>query len=180
MRRIKMLYVMILLFVSVTACSGGGKEQIPLETAKIQEQDEVAEKADSIFVYVCGAVTYEGVYELPAGCRVYEAIAKAGGFCEDAATTQVNQAEILEDAMRLYVPTIEEAEAAESEENGKVNINQATKEELMTLPGVGATRADSIIQYRKEKGAFQAIEDIMQISGIKEGLFEKIREFITV
>lgn len=180
MRRIKMLYVMILMIASVTACSDGGKEQIPLEAVEIQEQDEVTEKTDSIFVYVCGAVAYEGIYELPAGCRVYEAIAKAGGFREDAATTAINQAEVLKDAMRLYVPTTEEAEVTEFEENGKVNINRATKEELMTLPGVGASRADSIIQYRKEKGAFQSIEDIMQISGIKEGLFEKIREYITV
>ena len=68
----------------------------------------------------------------------------------------------------------------DSKSDGKININRATKEELMTLPGVGESRADSIIKYREQQGAFQSIEDIMQVSGIKEALFEKIKDLITV
>lgn len=134
---------------------------------------------DSIFVYVCGAVVSEGVYELPDGSRVYEAIEAAGGFREDAATTAMNQAQVLEDEQRIYVPTLEELRVQSTSEGKKVNLNTATKEELMTLPGVGESKADSILRYRQEK-QFRRIEDIMEIAGIKEGLFEKIKEHITV
>lgn len=152
------------------------------ETNSNKEMDDAEEnnKTDSIFVYVCGAVVQEGVYELPSGSRVYEAVEKAGGFTEDAARTQVNQAEILEDEARLYIPT--EAEAAEEQAptDGKVNINTASKEDLMTLPGVGESKASQIIQYRETHGAFQKIEDVMKISGIKEGLFNQIKDDIKI
>ena len=111
---------------------------------------------------------------------MYEAIEKAGGFRADAATTEVNQAEELEDGMRLYVPTVNELIEAQSKKNGKININKASKEELMTLPGVGESKAERIIQYRKERGAFKKTEEIMNISGIKEGLYNKIKDYISV
>ena len=122
----------------------------------------------------------EGVYELSSESRVYEAIQKAGGFAEDAAITAINQAKVLEDEERIYVPTIEEATLEQIQNDGKVNLNTATKEELMTLPGVGESKAKLIIQYREEQGTFQTIEDVMNISGIKEGLFDKIKEYIKV
>lgn len=152
------------------------------ETNSNKKMDDAEEnnKTDSIFVYVCGAVVQEGVYELPSGSRVYEAVEKAGGFTEDAARTQVNQAEILEDEARLYIPTEEEAEEEQVTTDGKVNINTASKEELMTLPGVGESKAAQIIQYREAHGAFQKIEDVMKISGIKEGLFNQIKDDIKI
>ncbi len=180
MRRIRNIVAIICIMVFGTACQKGKSEEVLLEQAKVQETQETPEHKDRIFVYVCGAVNREGVYELPTDSRVYEAIEHAGGFREDAATTEVNQAKILEDAERLYIPTVTEVLENQSGEAGKININRATKEELKSLPGVGESKADSIIRYRKEQGGFDTIEEIMQISGIKEGLFEKIKERITV
>ena len=162
-RKVRKIVFVILFLLPIWACA-----------------QEEGRTENSIFVYVCGAVMNEGVYELPAGSRVYEAIQKAGGFAEDAAVTHINQAEVLEDETQLYVPTMEEITNEETKGDGKVNLNLASKEELMTLPGVGEAKADLIIQYREEHGRFQNIEDVMNISGIKEGLFAKIKDNITV
>ncbi len=172
---------MILLFLFLfTGCSQAA-EQMTLESVEEEQTvEEESEAQDSIFVFVCGAVRNAGVYELPVGSRVFEAIEMAGGFSEDAAVSQINQAEVLEDETRLYIPTISEMTEQQSEDDGKVNINTAAEEELMTLPGVGEAKAALIIQYREEHGSFQTIEDIMNISGIKEGLFGKIKDYIKV
>lgn len=145
---------------------------------------------DSIFVYVCGAVNKPGVYELSCTARAFEAIEKAGGFSTEAYEEALNLAKPLEDGEKLTVPTKEEWEQAEQAEealtaenekqDGLVNINTASKEELCTLPGVGSSRAESIIAYREENGSFSAIEDIKNVTGIKEGLFSKIKDKIKV
>ena len=180
MRRMILIGVCALILFLVTACSNHEKENISLETVGEEDLLETEGSTGTIFVYVCGAVREEGVYELPTGSRVYEAVQLAGGFRGDAATSAVNQAEVLTDEARLYVPTLAETLAEKSKDDGKVNINTATKEELMSLPGVGQSRAESIVQYREEVGAFQSIEDIMHVSGIKEGLFTKIKELIKI
>lgn len=179
MRRWNRICLVFMVFMCLTACDAK-EETLSLETVEPQEKQELVDVDGSIFVYVCGAVEREGVYKLPAGSRIYEAVEMAGGFREDAATTEVNQAEVLQDETKVYVPTIAETISAEAEEDGKINLNKATKQELMTLPGVGESRAESIIQYRNENGGFKSIEEIMQISGIKEGLFEKIKELIKI
>lgn len=186
MRRIKILILIVTLSIGLLGCQKKDVEQLALELSEADEVDEQVEEstehteaAEQIFVYVCGAVNQEGVYELPSGSRVYEAIERAGGFREDADKSNVNQAEVLEDEARIYVPVIGEEVQEGANQDGKININKASKEELMTLPGVGASRAESIIQYREEHGDFRQIEDIMQVSGIKEGLFEKIKDRIT-
>lgn len=180
-RKVKIAFLIIVFLFQIVACAQGEKETVTLEEAELERVEETEElQTDSIFVYVCGAVKQEGVYELPAGSRVYEAVAKAGGFREDAAKTQVNQAEVLQDEAQIYVPTFAEQEEQQTQEDGKVNLNTASKEELMTLPGVGEAKADSIIAYREQQGRFETVEDIMQISGIKEGLFVKIKDYITV
>ena len=143
---------------------------------------------EQICIYVCGAVVTPGVYEFIPGARVAEAIMAAGGMTEEAAETYWNQAAVLEDGQKIYVPTKEEAaEEAESQSRGqiieqenKINLNTASKEQLMTLSGVGSSRADAIIAYRKEYGGFGSIEDIMKIEGIKEGVFKKMKDKITV
>lgn len=180
MRRVTVLFLVIWFVTCVSACRKEDSETMSLNPTEIQNEDAEVENTDNIFVYVCGAVQNEGVYELPAGSRVYEAIEKAGGFREDAAKAEINQAEVLEDAMRLYVPTMAEFVDSQSKKGSKININKASKEELMTLPGVGESKAESIIQYRKEQGTFKKTEDIMEISGIKEGLYEKIKDLITI
>ena len=152
-----------------------------------------------IYVDVTGAVKAPGVYTLPAGSRVFEAIALAGGAREDASLENLNQAGILQDGQQIRVYTEEEAaqmaqqgslpslpgaEAAagqkEGQEASKVNINTAGKDELMTLTGIGETRAEAILAYRQETGGFQAPEDLMQVEGIKEKTFEKLKDQITV
>lgn len=169
----------------------GAKEK---SSEEIAGPDTACEKAESVFVYVCGAVNVPGVYELDSGSRVYEAVALAGGMREDAAEEYVNHAKLLSDEEQVYIPTKEEAEqentkgfpgdAALAETDGtnnkKVDINTATEEELTTLSGIGDTRAKSIIEYREINGGFRTIEDLMNVEGIKEGVFEKIKDRITV
>ena len=158
-----------------------------------EQKESPKEAADSIVVYVCGKVRKEGVVTLPAGSRIYQAIEMAGGMADDAAASYLNLAEVLTDGARVYVPGTDDAEVGNSsipqgntaggfsgETDGKVNINQASKEELMTLPGIGEVKADAIIQYRTEQGKFASIEEIKNISGIKDGVFEKMKDKITV
>ena len=175
-----LLFFLILWFGTVNvACREEKAPESVLEETKAgkEEQETVAEE---ICVYVCGAVHRQGVYTLPAGSRVYEAVEAAGGFAEHADLEAVNQAEILEDEMQLTIPTKQGGKEGEEAKDGKVNLNTATKEELMSLSGVGEAKADSIIRYREQQGQFRRIEDIMLISGIKEGLFQKIKDFIKV
>lgn len=189
MRRKKKLFLLISIcvFLGCAGCREKETSGMQLEEAEVVETQAKEEVEDStIFVYVCGAVCEEGVYELEAGSRVYEAIALAGGFAENAEKSAVNQAELLKDEERLYVPSREEVESGQTErdglssENGKVNLNTAGKEELMTLSGIGEAKAESIIRYREQQGRFWSIEEIKQIEGIKDGVFEKIKDKITV
>lgn len=166
------------------------------ETGESKETDLTAagETDARIYVDVAGAVRNPGVVKLTQGARVYEAIELAGGFTEDAAVSAVNQASVLQDGQQLYICTSEEqktkqlssADPVESSgedrpaDTGKVDINQASEEELMTLPGIGASKAADIVRYREEQGRFEQIEDIMNISGIKEAVFGKIKDKITV
>ena len=174
----------------VTACVAGSLSgyEAPVYAATQEEtpiKEETKEKK-SRYVYVCGAVMQAGVYELQQDSRVYEAIQKAGGFAENADISEINQAALLQDEEQIYVPAAGEVDHSLKEEGeagdagGKVNLNTATKEELMTLAGIGESKADSIIKYREEHGKFQSIEDIKQIEGIKDGVFQKIKDLITV
>lgn len=162
------------------------------ENAQENGSRQGQEVKDIAYVYVCGAVNAPGVYELASDARVYEAIALAGGTCENAAADALNQASVVTDGERIYIPTREELEkgivdlkepevtGADNKNEGKININTASKEELKSLPGIGDAKADSIITYREANGPFQAIEDMMNIEGIKEGVFNKIKDKIIV
>ena len=172
------------------------------EDAK-KEQSSKTEKPRMYYVHVCGQVEKPGVYELPAGSRLYEALVLAGGLTENAAGEGLNQAEKIEDGSRVYVPSKEEYAASEKnfpggsgEESpsgvadakelpeavadGKVNLNTATKEQLMTLSGIGEAKALAIISYRESHGNFQKIEELMQVEGIKNGVFQKVKDQIKV
>lgn len=175
------------------------------ETGKSETSGDLSgeKEPELVFVHVCGAVVSPGVYGMEADARVYEAVSCAGGLREDAVGEAVNQAQKVTDGERIYIPTREEVmnglipEAEEDTEtaagsteesggaqtgstDGKVNINTASAEELKTLSGIGDTRAESIIRYREEQGGFQSVEDLMNVEGIKEGVFEKIKDRITV
>ena len=153
--------------------------------------DTVTEETEAeriCYVYICGAVAYPGVYALPEGSRIYEVIEAAGGMTEEADDTLVNQAEPVTDGMMIRIYT--EAEALDGtadvvlpdkeHTDGKVDINAAGMAELMTLPGIGSAKAEAIVTYREEYGAFLSIEDLMNIPGIKEGVFRQIKEHIKV
>ncbi len=213
------------------------------EDAKSASTGEKTEETSVICVDVSGAVVNPGVYRLPEGARVYEAIAAAGGFLPEADTDVLNQAARLEDEDQIRIPSAtkeaaesagdspgenfgkntgenigqnsrdgskesspqsgendtdtendrqekasyglirknqnsQETETSVSENEGRININSASAEQLQTLPGIGESKAAAIIAYRETHGSFSAAEEIMQISGIKEGLYSKIKDKI--
>ena len=179
------------------------------EEKKNSGEDNTSKEPEQIAVFICGAVNSPGVYELPDTSRINDAVEAAGGFTQDADRTYINLAARLTDGMKLKVPTKEEvtllAERGDCEESGfssfdegmtgsgdssftgtdesgagLVNINTASADQLKTLPGVGDGIAARIIKYREENGAFKTKEDIMKVSGIKDKLFSKIKDTITV
>ncbi|WP_099466510.1 helix-hairpin-helix domain-containing protein [Konateibacter massiliensis] len=162
-----------------TADTGG----TAVETASEEEQDK-NEKTTVICVYICGEVQNPGVYEVEEGARLYQVVELAGGILDTASRNYLNLAECVTDGQKVMVPTEEEAEqletAKEEAASGLVNINTANEEGLTTLPGIGAAKAKSIIAYRESKGGFQSIEELMEIEGIKEGVFNKVKDLITV
>lgn len=136
---------------------------------------------------ISGAVADPGVYTFPADSRVYELIEAAGGLLPEAYDVSLNQAERLSDGQKIHVYTKEEAaeglaptEESSSTSDGKVNINTASTEELTSLKGIGQTRAESIVAYRQEHGAFAAVEDLKAVSGIGDATYQKIADAITV
>lgn len=146
------------------------------ETLSDLENQEAAAAQQRIYVYVCGHVEKPGVYQLSADARICDALELAGGVTKEGRPEALNQAEHMTDGQTLYVPGMEE-ETGEPvlEDDGLVNINQADREALMTLPGIGESKAEVIIQYREEHGEFKSIEELMEIPGIKEGVFNKIK-----
>ena len=155
------------------------------EAENIQNVTGQEEQKALCYVYICGAVVSPGVYEVPEHTRIYEVVELADGFTPEADDTVLNLAENVLDGQKLYIPKqgeiTEKADTAQDVQGvGKVNINTADKTALMTLPGIGASKAEDIIQYRKENGSFQKIEDIKKISGIKDAAFNKIKELICV
>ena len=175
-----------------------GESETESETVTLQVDDGSIDTDSAVIkdikVYVCGAVQRPDVYEISADSRIVDAVSAAGGFAIDAYPEAMNLAETVSDGSRIYVPTKEEVDAlavvysdtgsgsgdTTSDSTGRVNINTATLEELTTLPGIGDTRARAIIDYREQNGAFGNIEDIMQVTGIKEKSFSKIKDSICV
>lgn len=179
--------IVLIVFIFMMGCGRESREKLSEAGSDflIGEESQAAAETDDgpaeICVYVCGAVNAPGVYTLPAGSRVYEAVRMAGGLSDEADERAVNQAELLTDGRQVTIPT--KAEVLKEEEGaagGPVNINTAGVSELMRLSGVGESRAKDIIAYRKEHGAFSVPEDIMKVPGIKEAVFEKIKDDITV
>ncbi len=164
-------------------------EQTSKEPDLTDSVNETESVSESVYVYVCGAVAAPGVYEVSADSRIYEAVEQAGGMLDTAKTEAVNLAEPLTDGQMIRIPFQGEETATQEEaatqnggirSDGKVNINTASAEELMTLKGIGQTRAEQIIAYREKHGAFASIEGIMEVDGIKQGTFDKLKDNITV
>ena len=178
-------------------------------TDRTELSDASSEEAKTLVVHICGAVSAPGVYELPAGSRIIDAVEAGGGFLPEADEACCNLAEEIVDGCQIYIMTKSEScadgqtekkagiqtspdsdmqttdrnvrsNSAPALENGLVNLNTADVAALMTLPGIGESRATAIISYREQHGAFAKIEDIMKISGIKQAAFSKIKDKITV
>lgn len=183
----KKIVIIILTFLLLLYGCGMKEESkaevLPLEEVEVQEKSENKEKKE-IVVYICGSVQNPGVYELLKGARVYEAVEAAGGLLEEAAVEELNQAAMLEDGQQITVLSKEEAIAQNVEtqeaEEGVVNINTASKEELMTLTGIGEMKAEAILRYRQEHGSFSSVDELMSVDGIKESTFSKVKDKIKI
>ncbi|MEG1361053.1 MAG: helix-hairpin-helix domain-containing protein [Lachnospiraceae bacterium] len=186
MKKISIIISTILVLLIMSSCGKEmefqGKQEV--EIHKTEKTTTVQE--EKWYVQVCGAVVEPGVYCLPAESRIADAVLLAGGLTKAAALESVNQAEKIKDGQMILVLTKKEWTKSQQPggdgetQAGLLNINCASKQELMELPGVGESRADEIITYRETKGSFHTIEDIMKISGIKEGIFDKIKDKICV
>lgn len=179
---------------SETAEEKDTSEEQMSENASEETSGREKKSEEKLCVFVCGQVAAPGVYELAPDSRIYQAVEAAGGLLETAAGDYVNQAEPVADGQRVYIPSVEEVQTEGSRpdsaggdvslstaaSDGRVNLNTAGKEELMTLTGIGERKAEAIIQYRETSGGFGSIEELMQVEGIKEGTFEKIKEDIVI
>lgn len=207
------LFIILTVMLGITGC--GKEKPVLVQVAKEAATDEAGKAENSTdmdvktgnktelesepaaganglcYVHICGAVMEPGVYEVPAGSRVYEVIERAGGFTAEASTDYRNQAGIVTDGEQIKILTVQEAvDVATQEIQGEdktvqavsnlVNINTAEEAVLCTLPGIGSGKAASIITYRQEQGTFTKIEDILKVDGIKNGVYTKLKDRITV
>lgn len=170
------------------------------EQEKIDEEYSKEENIDDLSindkkVYISGEIINSGVYDIKDGDRLDDLVKRAGGFTEKADLDSINLAMRLEDQMKIYIPNIDEnqnisaantnlgigsVDSSKSESLDKrINLNFASKEELMSLPNIGEKRAQAIIDYRQEN-KFEKIEDIKNVSGIGDKYFEAMKDLITV
>lgn len=203
---IKVTIIVLIIIVAflVTMCGGKEENGISIETQDSKQESFEdqgileAEQGGTIIVDVGGAVNSPGVIELPEGSRIYQAIEKAGGVTRDGDLDQINQAILLNDCDKLYIPTFQDGEkqttssnnhqgvglisasSANSNSDGRVNINTASQEELETLNGVGPVTANKIIDYRTANGRFDAIENIMEVPGIGEKTFAGMKDRLCI
>lgn len=182
--------------ISALSTSSSQKSSKDLSERPAQSKTEATDtQREQVTVDVKGAVTKPGVYTLKESSRVTDAIKAAGGMTEDADAKSVNLAASLSDEEVIYVASKDEnvsvvdqsdSGAASdkggktSQKDGKINLNTATSEELQTISGIGAKRAEDIIAYRESHGGFQSVDDLKNVSGIGDKTLEKIRESIYV
>lgn len=194
--------VLILLVAAVLRIYDSTRADITIESAEAQETSETNEDSaeessieesgayGSLFVDISGAVAEPGVYEVGKDTRLFQVIEMAGGLTDDADADAVNRASFVEDGQKIIIPvkgsggangTAASQGAASQAAQGKklVNINTASRDELMDLNGIGDVMADRIIEYRSSN-AFKSKEDIMSVNGIGKGIYEKIKDRITI
>lgn len=176
---------------------GGAEEPVPLEAyppeSAAQPADASAEKEEEkdIVVDVKGAVERPGVYRLPSGSRVQDAVDEAGGEDERADMKRVNLAQPLVDGMVVYIPrrgekvpptfeAVPEGSGPVGKGSGKININTASAAELETLNGIGPSKAAAILRHREEHGPFTDVSDLLQVPGIGEKTLDHLADQVTV
>jgi len=171
----------------------GDNDIVKNESRKTAETN-IQDSQQKYVVYVCGNVKNPGVYELLPGSRINDALILAGGALPGSDLNSINLAEKISDGQKIYIPKMGEVQSQSSLSSstdgtaqetvsageGKININTATKEELKTLDRIGDKLAERIIEYRQNHGPFKSIEEIKNVNGIGEKIFESIKDSITV
>ena len=184
-----------LILLVAMLCSACADTELLLDEEDYVQADELAEETDiialetgnatmasvsgtyeTIWVHVCGAVTTPGVYELPQGSRINDAVLSAGGFDEEADREIVNLVEEIADGQQVRIPFIGEGQVNAG--SGLIDLNSADAEQLCQIPGIGESRAEAIIKYRDAKGGFESPEELMQVPGIKEGIYARVSPYI--
>ena len=164
------------------------KDSSSEKEVKKEEKDESTEQ-DLITVDVKGAVKSPGIYDLPVGSRVHDAVQKAGGLTEEADSKSLNLAQKVSDEALVYVPSKGEEAASQQTASGttpssnkekKVNLNKASLEELKQIKGLGGKRAQDIIDHRETKGKFKSVDELKKVSGIGAKTIEKLKDYVTV
>ena len=171
--KVKLIISICLVSIVVIGFILGSNEEVvsAIETISTPDYDEC-------IVEIKGEVNREGIYSIKENARVNDIIILANGLTSDADISSINLAEKVSDGMVIIIPKLMETD--EDFKLGKININNATKEDLMTLTGIGEAKALSIISYRVNNGSFKKIEDIMNVSGISERIFSNIKDKITI
>lgn len=192
------LAVIVIIFVGRGMMASSTKEKVmvtnAVNTTRVEETTTMMPQ--NCYVDIKGEVLHPGVYEFSCESRIQEVIKKAGGFTEEADETKINLAQKISDQMQIIVPNVHsKQEGGVTEGNsekgnssnstpsnskqGTVNINTATLEELQTIKGIGKKKAEAILQYRKEHGAFRTKEDLLQVKGIGKKALEAIESQVT-
>lgn len=181
------------------------KNEIDLENeilvTNITSKEKNVENENTIIIHITGSVKKPGIVKLKEGSRIEDAIEEAGGLTENADITKVNLAYIVEDGTKIKIPSssdeeigdeeiidnrsgeniiVEENTISSNKNNQIVNINKATEKEFQSLPGIGPSLASKIVEYRSQKGKFESIEDIKNVTGIGSSKYENIKDLITV
>lgn len=173
-----LLIVLILLFAIAIKAFESNKDNVSVEASESQ-----IEEVDA-YVDISGEVNKPGIYKFQDGTRVFEIIDMAGGLTSNADIEAINQAEFVTDGQKIIIPSANSEatisyNSADAKSSGKININTASKEDLMSLNGIGESISERIISYRKDS-RFNSIEDIKNVSGIGDAIFEKIKDEICV
>lgn len=181
---------------------GNIMENEPSEQTNVTQEEAFLTPPQSIIVHIAGEVVSEGIVTLKEGSRIADAISFAGGTTLEADLSDVNLAYVLEDGQKIYIPNIHDKKEEDSSSTQEiistgssnhssssssletspstVNINTATQTQLETIPGIGPSTALQILQYRRENGPFQSIDELENVKGIGPAKLEKMRPFITV
>ena len=185
--RIRWIYAAVIgglvILSSVLYLIDGRGNEVVVETAEAKEITVEDVRESLIVVYVTGAVLEPDIYEVKEDSRLHEVIDMAGGFVDEANQAGLNLARFVFDGEQIHVPYMPEEGA---QVGGiipgvdKISINQADLEALMTLSGIGESKARAIIAYRETNGPFKRLEDIMNVAGIKEAMFNKIKDEISI
>ena len=171
-----------------TEVAAVSKDSSSEKEVKKEEKEESPEQ-DLITVDVKGAVKSPGIYDLPVGSRVHDAVQKAGGLTEEADSKSLNLAQKISDEALVYVPTKGEEATSQQAASGtspstskekKVNLNKASLEELKQVKGLGGKRAQDIIDHREANGKFKSVDELKKVSGIGAKTIEKLKDYVTV